>query len=643
MKKHFSQFTHRVGDKLQKLRYLNRGVVFSIDIVCSTVAACMAFVGVNTLYPGSASLRDIFFSLGAVVVVSTLVFLLFRFYKVIIRHSDIRNLPRIFIALLLISFIFYRVLPGMGYKQEILISLLYFIFACCLIVGIRVAMICVYEILTRCHQYGGGNRHIKKVFLYGNTTRCVALSDYINVTYRKRYNPVAFIDPESVSDAIIVRNMPVYGQRDMEKLEADLKAGMADAIIFTSSRDIQKERERVIEWVSGTNTELFLTPPLDSYSPGASFRIAPVEIKDLLERPEINIEEDRISQEITGKKVMVTGAAGSIGSELVRQLCKFSPAKLILIDNAETPLHLLRLEIEEAYPDICFHPIIADVRSKVRCDELIRQYDPSIIFHAAAYKHVPLMEENPCEAIITNVMGTIHVAEAARENAVEKFVMISTDKAVNPTNVMGATKRVAEMYVQSLDAHHKQTGSGSTRFITTRFGNVLGSNGSVVPRFREQIARGGPVTVTHPEIIRYFMTIPEACCLVLQAGAMGQGGEIFVFDMGDPVKIDHLARRMIQLSHLIPDEDIKIEYTGLRPGEKLYEEVLSSLESTTETSHNKIRVANAISNAFEDIRLAVRELIDRALAREIELTITALKALVPEFKSKNSPYEKYDK
>ena len=320
----------------------------------------------------------------------------------------------------------------------------------------------------------------------------------------------------------------------------------------------------------------------------------PVKIEDLLERPEIVIEEQRIGAEITGRVILVTGAAGSIGSEIVRQCCKFGPSRLILLDSAETPMHLIRLEIEEKYPQVPILPIVADVRNRERCQALVSEYKPAIIFHAAAYKHVPLMEENPCEAVITNVQGSINMAEIARECGVEKFVMVSTDKAVNPTNVMGATKRAAEMYVQSLNAQLAAEGATHTRYITTRFGNVLGSNGSVIPLFKKQIAEGGPVTVTHKDIIRYFMTIPEAVSLVLQAGAYAKSGQIFVLDMGEPVKIYDLAYNLIKLSGYEPNVDIAIECTGLRPGEKLYEERLMKEEGLQKTANGLINIAKPI-------------------------------------------------
>ena len=372
--------------------------------------------------------------------------------------------------------------------------------------------------------------------------------------------------------------------------------------------------------------------------------IREIKIEDLLGRPEIKISLDEIIADFRGKTIMVTGAAGSIGSELCRQLATFGIRKLVLFDNSETPMHNIRLELEERFPELDFSPVIGDVRIPARLDFVFRTYRPQVVFHAAAYKHVPLMEENPCEAVLANVAGSRNVADKCLEYGVEKMVMISTDKAVNPTNIMGCTKRLAEIYVQSLGLAVEQGRiKGRTRFVTTRFGNVLGSNGSVIPRFREQIAKGGPVTVTHPDITRFFMTIPEACRLVMEAATMSTGTQIFVFDMGESVKIAHLAKRMIELAGFEPDKDIKIEYTGLRPGEKLYEEVLSNTENTLPTSHDRIRIAKVREYDYADARRAA-ELLE-TLSREVNIPdmVRLMKSTVPEFISKNSQFEKYDK
>ena len=418
------------------------------------------------------------------------------------------------------------------------------------------------------------------------------------------------------------------------------------AVLFTDYHLVKEESERLVRYCEKKKVRMLMLPSVDELKKGkVNFRNLPeVHIEDLLGREEICINMTEIATSLKGKVVLVTGAAGSIGSELCRQLCTFNLKQLILFDSAETPMHNIRLELEEKFPQVEFAAVMGDIRMIDRVESLFLRFQPQYVFHAAAYKHVPLMEENPCEAVHTNVYGTRNVADMAVKYNVDKFIMISTDKAVNPTNVMGASKRLAEIYVQSLSiAISKGLHPGKTRFITTRFGNVLGSNGSVIPRFREQLAKGGPLTVTHPDIIRYFMTIPEACRLVLEAAFMGKGNEIFVFDMGTPVKIADLARRMIELAGLVPGEDIEIQYTGLRPGEKLYEELLATKENVLPTNNAKIYRAQVREYDYNDICSVMSPLIALAIKVDKMGTVQMMKGIVPEFKSKNSEYEVLDK
>ena len=424
------------------------------------------------------------------------------------------------------------------------------------------------------------------------------------------------------------------------KRECDL-----DAILFSNEDEVRQERERIIKYALDNEVKMFFAPSIDEMPDGKVVHsLRNIEIEDLLMRSEIKVAMDKIVENFKGKTVMVTGAAGSIGSELCRQLATFGIKELILFDNAETPMHNIRLELEEKFPSLKFIPVIGDVRQLPRLDYAFRKWRPQIVFQAAAYKHVPLMEENPCEAVLVNVAGSRNVADKCIEYGAEKMVMVSTDKAVNPTNIMGCTKRLAEIYVQALGLALEQGKvQGKTKFVTTRFGNVLGSNGSVIPRFRDQIAKGGPVTVTHPEINRFFMTIPEACRLVMEAATMTDGNQIFVFDMGESVKIDTLARRMIKLAGFVPDKDIKIEYSGLRPGEKLYEEVLSTKENTIPTNHNRIMIAKVREYDYEQAKSMADEL--ERLSREVDIPdmVRLMKRTVPEFKSKNSRFEVYDR
>ena len=416
-------------------------------------------------------------------------------------------------------------------------------------------------------------------------------------------------------------------------------------ILFPYVADARAEQDRLIEYCRSAGLKTYIAPGIDEMTEGTAISsyIRKIKIEDLLGRDEIKISMNEIIDNFSNKVIMVTGAAGSIGSELCRQLATFGIKRLILFDNAETPLHNIRLELEDKFPDLNFVPVIGDVRSLARLDFVFRKYHPQIVFHAAAYKHVPLMEENPCEAVQVNVCGSRQVADKCVEYDVEKMVMVSTDKAVNPTNIMGCTKRLAEIYVQSLGlAIERGEMKGRTKFVTTRFGNVLGSNGSVIPRFREQIEHGGPVTVTHPEINRFFMTIPEACRLVMEAATFATGTLIFVFDMGTPVKIVTLAERMIRLAGLEVDRDIKIEFTGLRPGEKLYEEVLATKENTLSTTHERIFVAKAREYPYRDASEVMTRLTEFATVVEIPDMVRLMKSTVPEFKSKNSEYEKFD-
>jgi FlaA1/EpsC-like NDP-sugar epimerase len=368
-----------------------------------------------------------------------------------------------------------------------------------------------------------------------------------------------------------------------------------------------------------------------------------IPIENLLERPQINISTNNIASQLKDKVVLVTGAAGSIGSEIALQILKYDINLLVLLDHAESQMHDLKLDLQEEYPDKNVTIFLGDVRYKERMEYMMDLYRPDIIYHAAAYKHVPMMEDYPVESVMVNVLGTKVLADLAVKYRVERFVMVSTDKAVNPTNVMGASKRVAEIYVQSLYRKLKASTNGdTTKFITTRFGNVLGSSGSVIPYFKKQIERGGPVTVTHPEIIRYFMTIPEACVLVLEAGSMGNGGEIYIFDMGKPVKILDLARKMIRLAGFVPEQDIKIVFTGLRPGEKLYEELLNKKEHTQKTHHPKIMIANVQQYDYDKVSILIDKLINYSKLNKDYLTVSTMKKIVPEFKSKNSQYERLD-
>jgi len=449
------------------------------------------------------------------------------------------------------------------------------------------------------------------------------------------YKVQAFIDDNEQKVGKTLEGVTIYPVEKLVNLIAD---GKTDIVIIATMRLKPERKQEIIELCLKYNTRVLHVPPVSQWINGElSFRqIKKVRIEDLLEREIIRLDEDNISRQLAGMNVLITGAGGSIGSEIARQVSGYSVSKLILVDQAESPLFHLDLECHDRCAGKNFEILIADICDHDRMDYIFRQYKPDVVFHAAAYKHVPMMEYHPGEAVKTNVLGTKLVADLSVKYGVRRFIMVSTDKAVNPTSVMGASKRIAEIYTQALN------GTGNTLFITTRFGNVLGSNGSVIPLFRDQIEKGGPVTVTHPEITRFFMTIPEACQLVLEAGAMGKGGEVYIFDMGKSVRIVDLAKKMIQLSGLEVGKDIQIKYTGLRPGEKLYEELLNDSENTIPTHHPQIMIAKVMTYSSEQVQEGITKM-EQALHNQNDLEIvTIMKAMVPEFKSQNSVYQKLD-
>ena len=499
-----------------------------------------------------------------------------------------------------------------------------------------------YDVMRQTNQ----RRRLRPdIFVYGTEEHSVSFVQLQALS--PRYNVIGFLIPGSVRRKYRIADKMVFGFENENEFKRLMDRYQVEAIVFTSVQDINDEDARLMKFCAKANVKVLFAPPVEEVGEQEhkSRMASPreISIEDLLGRPEIEINMEAITDQLSGRVVLVTGAAGSIGSELCRQLANIGVSKLVLLDNAETPLHNLRLELADRFPQLDFVPVIGDVRYENKLDALFRTYKPQVVFHAAAYKHVPLMEENPVEAVIANVYGSRNVADKCLEYGVEKMVMISTDKAVNPTNIMGCTKRLAEIYVQSM-ARDVEGGrrAGKTQFVTTRFGNVLGSNGSVIPRFRDQIAKGGPVTVTHPDITRFFMTIPEACRLVMEAATMGLVNKIFIFDMGRSVKIAHLAERMIELAGYEPGVDIKIQYTGLRPGEKLYEEVLSNEENTIPTGHEKIRVAKVREYEYDRVAERLERLHRLAMEGNVPDMIRLMKHLVPEFKSQNSEYEKYD-
>ena len=633
----------RIIIRLSKVRYINRWVIFFSDLVLSVLATLLVGFLISHYQRYNLSTQDIL-SLGLYALLSSgISILIFKSYANIIRYSTLREVWRILIMSIatevLCGFcIFWSgVLP-----QHIIILFLCldFFITFVLLLSFRILILNVYNIILL-STYSKK----KNILIYGIGEDSVILAQGNTKVYMLDYVVRGFIVIDRKKKKYRIAGYSVYSAGTEEELKKLMVSHNIDGILFPNMQLVQREKERLIRFCESLNIRVLVVPNMEEMKGGMIHRsIRRINIEDLLGREEIQINMKEIGALLEDKTVIVTGAAGSIGSEICRQLAKFQIRQLICFDMGETPMHNLRLELEEKYPSLHFVPVIGDVRSRERLEFVFSSYHPQVVFHAAAYKHVPLMEENPCEAVRVNVYGTRNVADLSVKYDVEKFVMISTDKAVNPTNIMGCSKRLAEIYVQSLSiAIQKGEVKGKTKFITTRFGNVLGSNGSVIPRFKEQIKNGGPVTVTHPDIIRFFMTIPEACRLVLEAGTMGDGGEIFVFDMGEPVKIAELARRMIELAGFRPDKDIEIKYTGLRPGEKLYEEVLSDEEGTKETPHKKIRVAAVREYIYKEVVPHVELLAQLSTEVKVSEMVKEMKSFVPEFRSKNSVYEKFDK
>ena len=622
--------------------YFSYWVILGIDTVISVLCSLIAYAVIH--YMAHVPMTDWMLCklIGVSFVSSIAGALIFHTYRNTIRFSQARELWRVMCAVLFkiacLAVISYWVI----YETELPDNyrIFYLLFDCLLtlvtLTVFRVSLIIVYDLLL-----DWVNKKNTRILIYGVDEKSVALK--FRLRDSAHYKVAGFYTYGKNNSRRRLTDLPIYYFETEEDFNRIIKKHSIQGILFARYEDSRLEENRLLEYCKSGAVKTLIAPTISEADSDGNFHqwVRPIKIEDLLGRAEININLSQVAEEFRGKVVLVTGAAGSIGSELCRQLVQMGIQKLIMFDSAETPLHNVRLEFEKNYPTIDFVPVTGDVRVKERVRMVFELYHPQIVFHAAAYKHVPLMEENPCEAVLVNVTGSRQVADMAVEYDAEKMIMVSTDKAVNPTNVMGCSKRLAEIYVQSLGcAIREGKVKGNTKFITTRFGNVLGSNGSVIPRFRDQIQRGGPVTVTHPEIIRYFMTIPEACRLVLEAGSMGNGGEIYIFDMGKPVKIVDLAKRMISLSGRT---DVKIEFTGLRHGEKLYEELLNVKELTKPTYHEKIMIATVREYDYDEVKERIQKLIDVSYTYDQMKIVAAMKDIVPEFVSKNSCFEALDK
>ena len=637
-----------IFSRIYSMGYMPRWLVLVMDLLLCVVAYFCAYTLAYHFYYFQYVDIDLYNCKNMLVILCCqfVWFWIFHTYAGIIRYSTFVDATKLLFAILanvitmLLIQLMSRLIMGDGMFLRLGI-VFYAIFAFLFLFVLRLFVKSLYDVLII------RSGRAEAVVVYGTKSAGVAIAKMIRSDINSHFKVVGFIDDGHQDKQIF--GLPIYSTSKEKTLIEFLKSKNVNRIIVSPLKFKEIDASKDLNYFIEAGFQLSMIPRIAEYKDGEEMESFSVErnlknlqIEDLLGRQTIEVDVAPIESMVKGKVVMITGAAGSIGSEIVRQLSELHPRKLVLVDNAETPLHNIKLEMLDKFNGIEYAFVVADVRMRDRLEAVFAEMLPNVVFHAAAYKHVPLMEDNPSEAILANVLGSRNVADMAVKYGVESFVMVSTDKAVNPTNVMGCSKRLAEIYVQSLANNLEKKGGRYTRFITTRFGNVLGSNGSVIPLFRQQIENGGPVTVTHPDIIRYFMTIPEACQLVLEAGTLGEGGEIFIFDMGRPVKIVDLAKNMIRLAGLEPGKDIVIEYTGLRPGEKLFEELLNNEELVKPTSHDKIMIANVREYDYDEMLTHFDKLIDLAYSNQDYLVVKAMKEIVPEYKSQNSTYQSID-
>ena len=628
---------------IRSLGYLPRWVILFIDlfvIFMSGFLTYFLFKGIGLQYFKS---HNEVYKILLFFATNLFFFWWFKTYSGIIRHSSFIDAIKIFFAQVstFIFLVLCNVIFSVYFKHSLFITtalLIHIIVSFCILFLYRVLVKQFFEIYLK----GIQSEKTVKAMVYGTDANAISVSNALISEKPIRFQLLGFIDKHNSNSSKRILNLPILNNK--KKISVLMRSMKAEALIIADKGLTKEEQIAIVDECLEYNLKVYTIPLISDWEnqQEISKKIKSFQIEDLLERKPIVLDNKLISSQIKGKVILITGAAGSIGSEIVKQVIDFDPETLLILDQAETPLHHLTLEIQKLNINIKLVSLIADVRDFRGLEFIFDKYKPHLVYHAAAYKHVPLMEENPSQAVFVNVVGTKNLADLSLKYKVEKFVMVSTDKAVNPSNVMGASKRIAEKYVQSLYFFNKKADQHTTKFITTRFGNVLGSNGSVVPLFSKQIMEGGPITITHKEIIRYFMTIPEACQLVLEAGAMGKGGEIYIFDMGKPVKIYDLAIKMIRLAGFIPEKDIKIEVVGLRPGEKLYEELLNDHCKTLPTHHEKIMVAQEIVDDYDEVESLVQNLAEVSKGYDNNTIVTKMKIVVPEYKSMNSAFEVLD-
>ena len=633
------------GDNLMNIsdvRYLPRWVILFIDLFLIALAIFLSCYLIEKL---SYSTQQVFYNRSHMYVlilgVSVFFMFVFRTFSGIIRHSTFIDLFKLFLSTLCttgvigaISFMYFFMTGFRMIHMSLPFLIIFFATSFMLLFLFRLFVKEFFHIIREFRR----SSLRKRILVLGIDQQSVAVARAVLDNPNLPYHIVGFLTQRHDYKRANLLGKPIYNRSRIERNSKDVL--LLDGVLLVEE---MMSKEEMNEWVNmflEKDLQVFKAPSVQKLRDNdIEGSIKSLQIEDLLNRKPIRIENEDLKKRHYGKSILITGGAGSIGSEIVRQVAMLEPDLIVVLDQAETPLYDIEMEMTSRFPRIRFKFILADISNRHRLEPLFQKYQFSMVYHAAAYKHVPLIEENPHEGILVNILGSKNLSTLASKYKVNRFVMISTDKAVKPTNVMGASKRAAELFVQAL----QNTENNTTKFITTRFGNVLGSNGSVIPHFKKQIEKGGPITITHPDIVRYFMTIPEACDLVLQAGTMGKGGEIFVFDMGEPVKILDLATRMIKLSGFEPHSDIKIIYTGLRPGEKLYEELLSDDAKTLPTHHEKILISKDPNMEFRDIERFTNHIVKAAIRREKTEVVQILKDIVPEFKSNNSVYEVLDK
>ena len=633
------KFFNRLSNWYFSKKSLPYWCIFWIDCAVTFVSYLFIYQQINSGAKALSILGQLSMLFAIFTLFHAIGFRIFHTYDGILRYSSFIDLQRVFYAVtfgavlsaitkdMLLSTHFFSGVE-IEYRNIVLGALI----STLVLWAIRVIAKTIFDVSL-------SDYNIKHAFIYGVKEGGIGLAKQIKNSKPMKFKLMGFISDDAEIKHHHLMGTKVYAP-DLNTIRKMRNNNISTLLISPGAINVFRANKDFQDALLAEGIHIYM-PTTQEWNRNEQQQLKEVSIEDLLPRDEISIDMESVGSMLHGKRILITGSAGSIGSEMVRQIAKYSPAELILIDSAETPQHDIRLMMAKQFPDIKAETIVTTICSKSRMEHIFKTYLPDYVFHAAAYKHVPMMENNPCESIQNNVYGTKILADLAVKYGVKKFVMISTDKAVNPTNVMGCSKRICEIYVQSLNkAIEEGIINGKTQFVTTRFGNVLGSNGSVIPLFKKQIKAGGPVTVTDPRIIRYFMLIPEACKLVLEAGTKGNGGEIFVFDMGKPVKIADMAQRMINLSGA---KNVEIKYTGLRAGEKLYEEVLNEKESTKPSFHDKIRIAEVREYDYTEVSKQIDDLIEKSKLYDEMLTVKCMKEIVPEYKSNNSIYEKLDK